>query len=261
MLLSLILDRPRSHLVAWPDRPLEAAQLAAFRALVERRADGEPVAYVVGERAFWTFRLRVTPDTLIPRPETELLVERALARIPGGAAWRIADLGTGSGAVAAALASERPACRVLATDASTRALAVARANLDRLGLARVETRAGDWCTALPTGALFDLIVSNPPYVAEHDPHLSRGDVSREPRVAVAAGADGLEAVRRLVACAPRHLAPGGWLLLEHGFDQGGAVRRILEDAGLLTPTTYRDLAGLDRVTEAASAPNHLDNSQ
>lgn len=253
LLLSRVLERPRSHLVAWPERALEAGQVERFRVLVERRCAGEPFAYITGEREFWSLPLRVTPDTLIPRPETELLVERALARIPAAAALRIADLGTGSGAVAAALALERAHCEVLATDASARTLAVARSNLDRLGLARVETRAGDWCAALRDGERFDLILSNPPYVAESDPHLERGDAAREPRAALAAGPEGLDALRRLAACAPDHLVPGGWLIVEHGFGQGRAVRALLQTRGLEDVRTHRDLAGLERVTEGRKA--------
>jgi release factor glutamine methyltransferase len=254
LLLCMALDRPRSHVIAWPERRLEPAQLMHFRSLVERRCAGEPIAYITGERAFWTFQVRVTPDTLIPRPETELVVERALSHIPPRAKLRIADLGTGSGALAAAVAMERPRCRIVATDVSRRALAVARDNLVRLGLARVETRPGEWCAALPAAEAFDLILSNPPYVPEGDPHLSRGDAAREPRTALAAGPDGLDAIRRIAACAPAHMAAGGWLLLEHGFDQGEAVRRILRAQGLERIRTHRDLAGLERVTEGRLSP-------
>ncbi|MET0232067.1 MAG: peptide chain release factor N(5)-glutamine methyltransferase, partial [Rhodanobacteraceae bacterium] len=178
---------------------------------------------------------------------TELLVELALARIAPEREMRIADLGTGSGAIALAIASERPRARVLATDASADALAVARANAERLALRNVTFAQGDWCDALGR-ARFYAIVSNPPYIAEADRHLDAGDLPREPRIALASGADGLDAIRRIVACAPSHLDPGGWLLLEHGWDQAPHVRALLTGAGFLDVESARDDAGHDRVT-------------
>jgi release factor glutamine methyltransferase len=215
--------------------------------LVERRARGEPVAYLTDRRAFWSFEVEVGPDVLIPRPETELLVELALAAIPDMDGVAAADLGTGSGAVAIALALERPPWRVVATDASPGALVVARRNVERLGVRNVELREGHWAAALGDER-FALIVSNPPYVAARDPHLLHGDLPGEPRSALVAGPDGLDAIRALVPGAAAHLEPGGWLMLEHGPDQGAAVRALLVAAGLTEVRTVRDLGNRDRVT-------------
>ncbi|WP_201057234.1 peptide chain release factor N(5)-glutamine methyltransferase [Marichromatium gracile] len=230
---------------AWPERRLDAATATAFAALLGRRLDGEPIAYIRGSQAFWTLELGVTPDTLIPRPETELLVETALARGPAGAAT-VLDLGTGSGAIALALASERPRWRITATDRSGAALAVARANRDRLGL-DVDLVAGDWLGAVATGSC-DLILSNPPYIDGDDPHLDQGDLRFEPPGALTPGADGLAAIRAILADTPRCLRPGGWLMVEHGCDQGAAVRTLFDATGLVEVATLDDLAGLDRVT-------------
>nr|MDQ2702513.1 peptide chain release factor N(5)-glutamine methyltransferase [Pseudomonadota bacterium] len=219
----------------------------AYATLVARRIGGEPVAYLTGRRGFRHLELRVTPDTLVPRAETELLVELALERLPPQQASRIADLGTGSGAIALALASERPRATVLATDASAAALAVARANAGDLGIDNVEFRAGDWFAPL-AGERFDLIASNPPYIALGDPHLDEGDLRFEPPAALSSGPDGLDAIRTIVRGAAAHLSPGGWLLLEHGWDQGGAVRVLLVAAGFDDVSTARDLEQRDRVT-------------
>src|SRR5690606_41469022 len=212
-----------------------------------RRVAGEPVAYLTGRRGFRHLELQVTPDTLVPRPETELLVELALERLPTDRELRIADLGTGSGAIALALASERPRASVVATDASAAALAVARANADALGIANVEFREGDWFDAV-RGERFDLVASNPPYIAEGDPHLQAGDLRFEPAMALSSGSDGLDAIRRIVAGAPAHLQPGGGLLLEHGWEQGAAVRALLSAAGFHAVATARDLEQRDRIT-------------
>ncbi len=247
LLLACALGRTRSHLHAWPERQLDAASAGRFADLVRRRARGWPVAYLTGRREFWSLSLEVTPDVLIPRPETETLVEAALACLPPDAPLRLLDAGTGSGAIALALASERPAWRLLACDRSAPALAVARRNRDRLGLARrVGLVRSDWCAAFAPGSL-DAIVANPPYVADADPHLERGDVRFEPVGALRAGPDGLAAIQRLVQQAPRCLRPGGWLLLEHGWDQGAAVRRLLRRAGFRAVATRRDPAGRERV--------------
>ena len=248
LLLAHLLERPRSHLHAWPGNPLPEQQETAYHALVERRLAGEPLAYLTGEREFWSLSLRVTPDTLVPRPDTELLVELALELIPPRASWRIADLGTGSGAIAAAVAHERPACRVIATDRSAAALAVARDNFERLGLGTVECLQGDWLEPLAGRPPSDLILSNPPYVAAADPHLQTPELQHEPLSALVAGDDGLSAIRRIAEQAPAHLRAGGRLLLEHGFQQGAAVRRILRQAGFGQIGTHRDLAGNERVT-------------
>jgi release factor glutamine methyltransferase len=252
ILLAHCLGCDRTALWARPETAVPSAVAAACRALARRRAAGEPVAYLVGHRGFWTLELEVTPAVLIPRPETELLVEQVLAAFPADAAVRLVDLGTGSGAIALAVAAERPCWEILATDAAADALAVARRNAARLGLAAVAFRLGDWTRACRPGERFSVIVSNPPYVAEGDPHLAEGDLPWEPRAALVAGPDGLDAIRRLVAAAPAHLAPGGWLLLEHGADQGAAVRAILAGAGLDAVHTVRDLAGLERVSGGRS---------
>jgi release factor glutamine methyltransferase len=251
ILLAHGLGCDRAAFWARPETAVAAADRARCLELVARRAAGEPVAYLVGRRGFWTFELEVTPAVLIPRPETERLVELALDRLPQRPA-RVADLGTGSGAVALALAAERPNWQILATDASADALAVARRNAARLGLSGVSFRLGDWAEALRPDERFLGILSNPPYVAEGDPHLAAGDLPWEPPSALVGGADGLDAIRRLVAGAVRHLAPGGWLLLEHGAGQGAAVRDILRAAGLGDLHTVRDLAGLERVSGGQS---------
>jgi release factor glutamine methyltransferase len=245
-LLAHVLGRPRSWLFAHGGDALDEAAIARFDALVARRSEGEPVAYLVGHRGFRNLDLAVTPDTLIPRPETELLVELGLARIPADSDARIADLGTGSGAIALAIAVERPHAQVVATDRSDATLAVARANAGANALANVEFRAGDWFAPL-AGERFDVIVSNPPYIADDDPHLAQGDLCFEPRAALAAGRDGLDAIRSIVRDAPAHLVDGGWLLLEHGHDQGEAVRRLLAQAGFDDIDTAQDLEARDRV--------------
>jgi release factor glutamine methyltransferase len=246
-LLIHVLGRDRAWLFAHATDPVAPEAAAAFRALVERRVAGEPVAYLTGHRGFWTLDLKVTPDTLIPRPETELLVELALARVEPGLPARIADLGTGSGAIALAIASERPQAAVVATDIAAPTLAVAVANAQALGLDNVWFRRGDWDQALGRDR-FDLIASNPPYVADGDPHLGHGDLRHEPPRALSSGADGLDAIRTIVAAAPRHLVPGGWLLLEHGLEQGAAVRALFDQAGMVDVQTARDLEQRDRVT-------------
>lgn len=246
-LLAHVLQRPVSWLYAHGDRPLDDEAVASFQALVERREAGEPVAYLTGRRGFWTLDLAVSPDTLIPRPDTERLVELALERLPTQLPSRVLDLGTGSGAIALALASERPQAQVLATDQSADALAVAKANAREHGLANVAFAQGDWFAPV-SGQQFDLIASNPPYIAAGDVHLDRGDLRFEPPAALASGRDGLDALRIIVAGAPGHLVPGGWLLVEHGLEQGEAVRALFTGAGLEAVQTGRDLENRDRVT-------------
>ena len=246
-LLLHVLHQSRSWLFAHADDGVSAADAAHFEALVQRRGIGEPVAYLTGSRGFWTLDLAVSPATLIPRPETELLVEQALLRIPNDAAVRVADLGTGSGAIALALARERPQAQLVATDASADALDVSRGNAQRNAIGNVEFRQGDWLAPV-LGERFDVIVSNPPYIAEHDPHLDAGDLRFEPLLALACGVDGLDAIRMIAVAAPAHLRAGGWLLLEHGLDQGPAVRTLLRDAGFYGVKTVRDLESRDRVT-------------
>jgi release factor glutamine methyltransferase len=247
ILLGHALDRSRAWLYAHPDDLVPATAVARCRALVARRRAGVPVAYLIGRREFWSLELEVTPAVLIPRAETELLVELALQRISRVEAVRVADLGTGSGAIALAIARERPRARVLATDCSAEALAVARANAARLGLDNVAFARGSWCAAL-RGERFDLILANPPYLRSADPHLAEGDLRFEPQAALVAGADGLQAIRRIAHGAPTHLAAGGWLLLEHGFDQGEAVRALLRQSGLCEVFTERDLEHRERVS-------------
>ena len=231
LLLAHVLDRSRSWLYSHGDEALDEAAAQRFAGLLERRRAGE----------------QVSPATLIPRPETELLVEQALARIPEDRPTRIADLGTGSGAIALALALERPLAQVTGTDASESALAVARANATSLGLVNVDFRCGDWLAPLGEERC-DLIASNPPYIAEGDVHLASGDLRFEPRSALASGVDGLDDIRTIVAGAPALLRAGGWLLLEHGLEQGAAVRALLSAAGLRDVATVRDLEQRDRVS-------------
>jgi len=244
VLLAHILGVPRARLRSHPQAPVTAACQARYLDGIARCAGGEPLAYLTGKREFWSLDLTVTPAVLIPRPETELLVERALV-LGTAAEARVADLGTGSGAVALALARERPRWQIVATDVSAAALAVARANAAGLGAARVEFLEGSWCAPL-TGR-FDLLVSNPPYVAAGDPALAA--LRFEPQLALTPGPDGLAALRTLARAAPAHLAPGGWLLLEHGATQGAAVRAELVAAGLAHVRSHRDLAGHERMTE------------
>lgn len=249
LLLCRAVARDRAWLRAHDQDPVEAAAAERYRGWLRQRADGVPVAYLLGEREFWSLPLTVSPAVLIPRPDTESLVEQALSRIPQDRAVRVADLGTGSGAIALAIASERPQAQVLATDASAQALAVAAGNARQLGLSdRIRFRLGHWYAALSDEAAFDLIVSNPPYIAADDPHLQLGDLRAEPQCALASGADGLDAIRELASGAARHLADGGWLLLEHGHDQGAAVRDLLREAGLSQVETVRDFGGNERVS-------------
>lgn len=254
VLLAHVLGCPRSRLWAYPERRPARGQTARFRALVARRLTGEPVAYLTGTREFWSLPLRVTPDTLIPRPETEDLVELALERIPADTPTLVADLGTGTGAIALAIARERPRARLVATERDAAVLAVARANGLHLGIANIEYRTGDWCAALSPGARYRLVVSNPPYIPTGDPHLAQGDVAFEPCTALAAGPDGLDAIRRIAAQARDFLEPGGGLLLEHGYDQGDAVCRLLATLGYQDVEDHWDAAGQPRVTVAIWVP-------
>ncbi|MBI5918361.1 MAG: peptide chain release factor N(5)-glutamine methyltransferase [Nitrosomonadales bacterium] len=247
-LLQHILQCPRSFLLSHPEQMLSADQQAAYVALFERRLRGEPIAYLLGEREFFGLTFKVTPAALIPRPDTELLVETALEKLPAGAegvSLRILDMGTGSGAIALSIAHARPDAEVVALDASPAALAVARENTERLGLANVNFMLSDWFAAL-AGMRFQLIVSNPPYVAAGDPHLA--DLSFEPMSALASGADGLDDIRRILAEAQNHLHPGGWLLLEHGYDQAGEIRKMLCGAGFEAVFSACDLAGIERIS-------------
>jgi len=247
LLLAHTLQTTRVRLMSDAQSAVEPAAVRRYRALIERRARGEPLAYLTGTKEFWSLPLTVTPAVLVPRPETELLVERALA-LRGEPYGRVADLGTGCGAVALALASERPRWCVTATDVSADALAVARANAARLGLAAIDFRVGSWFTPL-AAERFDLILSNPPYVAACDPALADPPLAHEPRLALTPGADALECLRAIARGAPQHLTPGGWLLLEHGAEQAAPVRHELVLAGFRYVRSHRDPAGHERVTE------------
>lgn len=247
LLAAAALDQPLSWIYAHGDEPLRPEMARRFAELVDRRAAGIPFAYLVGRREFYGRDFSVSPDTLIPRPETEHLVEWALALpLPEGA--RAADIGTGSGCIALTLAAERPSWRVIGTDLSSLALAVAQVNRARLGCDNVELVFGDLLAPLTGREPFDVIVSNPPYVASDDRHLGEGDVRHEPRIALTPGPDALAVIRRLIDEAPDALRAGGWLLVEHGFDQGEAVRRLFADAGYGAIESRRDLAGIERVT-------------
>jgi release factor glutamine methyltransferase len=247
LLLAHVLSKTRAHLKAHPEHLPTPDQARRYTDLIERRAAGEPVAYILGYRDFWTLTLSVNPSVLVPRPETELLVERALELGPAGRA-RVADLGTGSGAIALALASERPEWAVIATDASQAALRTAQANAATLGLDRVTFLAGRWFEPL-TGRRFELIASNPPYVSEGDAALQDATLQHEPQIALASGPDGLSALREIVQSAPDYLERRGWLILEHGSDQAAAVARELVGRGFGHVRSHRDLAGHERITE------------
>lgn len=264
LLLGQVMRQAPAWLIAHDDELLDEDALLAFAALVARRAGGEPVAYLLGYREFFGRRFAVSPAVLIPRPETELLIELALARVGAGALCvpgnpiggqvtpSILDLGTGSGCIAITLALELPLSRVTAVDTSGAALQVAADNARSLGAA-LRLVQGDWYSALGDER-FDLIVSNPPYIAAGDSHLASGDLRHEPRQALASGADGLDALRIIVAGASRHLTPGGSLMLEHGHDQGDAARRLLADAGFAGITSHQDLAGIPRVLVGIRRP-------
>ncbi len=248
LLLAHALERSRSWLLAHTEEPLGTAVSTVFAALLARRVAGEPLAYITGMREFWSLSLRVSPAVLVPRPETELLVERALALLPAAAA-RVADLGTGSGAIALALATERSQWQITATDQSLAALAVAAANAQALGLRNLRFLAGDWFAAL-AGERYALLVSNPPYVAESDPALRDLALQHEPRAALSSGPEGLDALRIIITGASAHLLPQGWLLLEHGATQAAAVATMLVAQGFTHVRCHADLARLPRVTEA-----------
>ncbi|OOV86454.1 peptide chain release factor N(5)-glutamine methyltransferase [Oceanospirillum linum] len=252
-LLADCVRQSRTWLFTWPDKILKDEQWRCFQQLVERRKAGEPVAYLLGYREFWGLTLKVSPDTLIPRPDTEDLVAKVLELIPLTEA-KVADLGTGTGAIALALAAERPDWRITACDFNPGAVALAEANRKALGFEQVTVLQSDWCQALETDAVarggFDLIVSNPPYIEDDDPHLSQGDVRFEPLSALTSGADGLDDIRLITLQAKVCLKPGGWLIFEHGYNQAGAVRGILSAAGYQDVQTAQDLAGVDRMSFA-----------
>lgn len=245
VLLYHVLGVTRSYLYAWPEKILTTRQYEQFRSLLARRAQGEPIAYLTGHQEFWSLELQVTENTLIPRKETELLVELAMARLSPKA--QVIDLGTGSGAIALAIAQECQQCSVLATDYSPAALTVARHNAQKLELQQVKFLVSDWCAALGN-IKATVIVSNPPYIETADPHLNQGDVRYEPRTALVAGKDGLTDIRQIIAQAKTHLIEKGWLLLEHGYNQAEAVQALFKQHDYAAVMTYQDLAGLPRVT-------------
>lgn len=246
VLLGHVLGVNKAHLYANPGSITSTRHCARFLQLVRRRQRGEPIAYLTGQREFWSLPLKVTPDVLIPRPETELLVEAALARIPADAQWRVVDLGTGSGAIAIAIARMRELCEVHATEISSAALAVAMENAEIIVPGRIRFHQGSWLS--PLQGLFQFIVSNPPYVAMGDPHLQQGDVRYEPVTALSPGTDGLAAIRQIAGDALLLLDNRGWLAIEHGFEQGEKVRKIMEGLGYSGVDTLKDLADLERVT-------------
>ncbi len=246
LLLAHALGKSRSYLHTWPERELPAELIATFEACVARRRSGEPVAYILGRQGFWSLELDVANHTLIPRPDTELLVETALALLPT-TPLAVLDLGTGSGAIALALACERPVWQVVGVDRVPEAVALASGNRERLQLNNAVFAESHWFAAL-AGQRFALIVSNPPYIAAADRHLSQGDVRFEPSSALVAGIDGLDDIRQIIQQAPEHLNAAGWLLLEHGFDQAEAVRDLLDKRGFVQVQSRRDLGGHQRIS-------------
>ena len=245
LLLRSVLGCERSHLLAHAEEAIDSSKARLAKDVFARRRAGEPIAYITGWREFYGIRLCVTQNVLIPRPETELLVELALERLAAASSVRVLELGTGSGAIAVALARERPDLTVVATDISEAALAIARRNARDHGV-DIEFVHSDWFEALGPER-FDLIVSNPPYVAASDAHLERGDVRFEPRLALVGGEDGLACIRAIAARAQSRLRPGGWLLLEHGYDQGDRCIGLLREFGYSDVEDFEDLAGVPRV--------------
>jgi len=247
ILLSHCLQKPRSYLRAWPEKVANEEQLNCLNDLLHRRLEGEPIAYLIGYREFWDLKLVVSSDTLIPRPETEHLVEHALKFLKPHHTSRVLDLGCGCGAIGLAVAKHRPGSHVTLVDYSDEALAIARLNMRQLGLQNVDLIKSNWFAGL-YNKRFNLILSNPPYVAEDDPHLRQGDVRFEPPMALIGGTDGLECIREIVNRAPQHLLPGGWLMLEHGYDQAAAVKHILINAEFDRVSSHNDLAKQERIT-------------
>ncbi len=247
LLLQHVLNVNRAWIIAHQNDALEANIHAAFEALLKRRLNGEPIAYILGYREFYGLKLKVTPDTLIPRPDTEALVEAALAKIPQNQSCKILDLGTGTGAIALAIAHNRPQVFVTATDASENALKIAQENAQNLKITNIEFVQSDWFGALQNQS-FDVIVSNPPYIEQNDVHLTQGDLRYEPITALVSGQDGLDDIHHIIANAPQHLNPRGYLLLEHGYNQAKSVAVLLKNAGFSEIETIKDLGSNERVT-------------
>jgi len=249
VLLAHCLQKNRTWLVTWPDKELSAADIAQFNALLLRRITGEPIAHITGTREFWSLPLTVTADTLIPRPDTELMIEKILEVYPADADISLVDLGTGSGAIALALAYERPNWKITATDQSTAALAIAKHNADNLNLRNVSFKLGSWFEPLGN-EVFDVIASNPPYIAQTDPHLTQGDTRFDPITALASGADGLDDIRLITSQARKHLKPLGRLFIEHGYDQKPEMLDIFSKNGLTEIQQANDMANNPRITFA-----------
>lgn len=246
ILIAFVLNKSRSWLHAWPEKELSTAQQQQVSELLKRRQNGEPIAHIIGQQEFWSMKLKVSPDTLIPRADTERLVELALEHIPENAFWHIADLGTGSGAIALAVAKERPSSQLVATDKSMKALTIAEENAGLNQVRNIRFVRSMWFEDLDSH-VFDMIVSNPPYIAENDPHLSQGDVRFDPMTALTSGPTGLNDISHLISHAPAYLKPGGWLILEHGYDQADAVIRLMQQAGFQNCLDYQDYGGNPRV--------------
>ncbi|NOZ51862.1 MAG: peptide chain release factor N(5)-glutamine methyltransferase [Gammaproteobacteria bacterium] len=247
ILLGHVLQQSRAQLYTWPHKPISDSQLSSYKALLARRFAGEPIAYIVGFREFWDLPLRVSPATLIPRPETERLVEISLELIPTDKTWHVADLGTGTGAIAIAIAKHRPRSQVVATDISIEALTIAQQNATQLKIPNLQFKNGAWCQPLK-GMFFDLIVSNPPYITKNDPHLKQGDLRYEPALALTSGQNGLQDITNIVQSAPTILKNGGWLLLEHGFNQGDSVTNLLSMNNYKNISKYHDYEYRERAS-------------
>lgn len=247
LLLAAALNKPRSYLYTWADQAVSEHVLAVFQSYLARRKQGEPIAYILGEQGFWSLDLHVGEQTLIPRADTETLVEQCLLHIPNDDAWRVLDLGTGTGAIALAIASERPLAQVVGVDFIEEAVSLAKKNASTLNIKTVTFIKSHWFDALASER-FNLIVSNPPYIAEGDIHLQQGDVRFEPKTALVSGHDGLDDIRHIVKHAPDHLIVGGWLYLEHGYQQAQAVQKLLVERGFSHINTVCDLGGNERVT-------------
>ncbi len=250
LLLCHCLNKPRSFLFTYPEKTVSNNQYQLFQQLLERRCTGEPLAYLIGYRDFWSLRLKVTKDTLIPRPETELLIETCLALLPNDKAISIVDLGTGSGAIALALASEYSKAKVLAVDISNKALAVAQENAANHAINNVEFLQSNWFSEIPHQQ-FDLIISNPPYIEAHDPHLQRGDVRYEPLLALQSGQTGFDDIEKIISQSSKYLKQEAWLMFEHGYQQAKQSRRLLRQAGFKQVHSRLDLAGHERITLGA----------
>lgn len=249
VLLTHVLHTNRSYLYAHLEHDITAEEIAAFMELLQRRQNGEPIAYILGEKEFWSLPFKVTPDTLIPRPETELLIELAFKKLPSTESLHIADLGTGSGAIAVSLAYERKNWQLHATDQCEKALSIAKENSKRLTTLNVSFFHGEWCKALPQQK-YSAIISNPPYIAQHDKHLQQGDLRFEPLSALVSGVDGLQDIRTILHQAYNYLVPNGLIMLEHGYQQAPAVRTLMHDLGYSEIESHKDLQGHERVTSA-----------